>query len=206
MIGGFRLSSADYFHHFVFIPTIAFPGQVFKWGALGNFQAFFISGLPGGVDYFMLGLQKTKLLKGMTEKRINANLNTWIRTPGILTSTVLLYQALKLARHEVPMWAALLQLFLPPYNALCTQHLSIPPGPPIPPPNFHLRIVKTPHPHLRHADFGKQATANYAVHYMLNLLGQDELVKSRIEQRTSCTTGTEIMAWKDALSVPQRGS
>jgi len=173
MIGGFRLSSADYFHHFVFIPTIAFPGQVFKWGALGNFQAFFISGLPGGVDYFMLGLQKTKLLKGMTEKRINANLNTWIRTPGILTSTVLLYQALKLGRHEVPMWAALLQLFLPPYNALY---------------------------------FGKQATANYAVHYMLNLLGQDELVKSRIEQRTSCTTGTEIMAWKDALSVPQRGS
>lgn len=74
---------------------------------------------------------------------------------------------------QVPLWAALLQLFLPPYNALY---------------------------------FGKQATANYAVHYMLNLLGQDELVKSRIQQRTSCTTGTEIMAWKDALSVPQRGS
>ena len=48
MIGGFRLSGADYFHHLVFIPTIAFPGQVFRWGALGNFQAFFISGMPGG--------------------------------------------------------------------------------------------------------------------------------------------------------------
>jgi len=104
---------------------------------------------------------------------VNANLNTWLRTPGILTSTVLLYQALKLGRHQVPLWAALLQLFLPPYNALY---------------------------------FGKQATANYAVHYMLDLLGQDELIKSRIEQRTSCTTGTEVMAWKDALSVPQRGS
>jgi hypothetical protein len=193
-----RLSGADYFHHLVFIPTIAFPGQVFRWGALGNFQAFFISGLPGGLDYCMLGLQKVGMLNAMTEKRVNANLNTWLRTPGILTSTVLLYQALKLGRYQVcrggstgdsrnsrppyppspgtlqvPLWAALLQLFLPPYNALY---------------------------------FGKQATANYAVHYMLNLLGQDELVKSRIQQRTSCTTGTEIMAWKDALSVPQRGS
>ena len=54
--------------------------------------------------------------------------------------------------------------------------------------------------------FGKQATANYAVHYMLKLLGQDELMKAHIEQRTSVTTGTEIMAWKDALGVPQRGS
>ena len=42
--------------------------------------------------------------------------------------------------------------------------------------------------------------------YMLDLLGQDEIIKSRIEQRTSLTTGTEVMAWKDALSVPQRGS
>ena len=96
-----RLSGADYFHHLVFIPTIAFPGQVFRWGALGNFQAFFISGLPGGLDYCMLGLQKVGMLNAMTEKRVNANLNTWLRTPGILTSTVLLYQALKLGRYQV---------------------------------------------------------------------------------------------------------
>lgn len=41
---------------------------------------------------------------------------------------------------------------------------------------------------------------------MLNILNQDELVKERINQRTSVTTGTEVMAWKDALGVPQRGS
>ena len=41
---------------------------------------------------------------------------------------------------------------------------------------------------------------------MLNLLGQDDLIKQRIEQRTSVTTGTEILSWKDALGVPQRGS
>ena len=54
--------------------------------------------------------------------------------------------------------------------------------------------------------YGKQAVANYAVHYMLHLLGEDELIKKRIEERTSVTTGTQILAWKDALAVPQRGS
>ena len=80
--------------------------------------------------------------------------------------------------------------------------------------------------------FNKQAVANYAVHYMLNLLGQapplpgptptsarslmseapsplvrqDELIRKHIEQRTSFSTGEEVMSWKDAVSVPQRGS
>ena len=54
--------------------------------------------------------------------------------------------------------------------------------------------------------YAKQATSNYAVHYMLNLLGQDELIRKHIEQRTSVTTGFEVMAWKDAIAVPQRGS
>lgn len=173
MIGGFRLSAADYFHHLVFIPTLGVPGQIFRWGALGNFQAFFISGLPGGIDYALLGFQKTGFLSNMTEKRVNANLNTWVRTPGIIVAVTFIYQAWLYDFFQAPLWALVLQLMLPGYNALY---------------------------------FGKQATANYAVHYMLNLLGQDELIKSRIEQRTSCTTGTEIMAWRDSLSVPQRGS
>jgi len=174
MVGGFTLSSADYFHHLLFIPTLGFPGQYYLWGALANWQAFFISGLPGGCDYLMLGLLKIGWLKNsMLEKRASANLNTWLRAPGILVATVLLYQALVTGLYRVPFWAALLQLMLPPYNALY---------------------------------FGKQATANYAVHYMLALLGQDELIRQHIQQRTSVTTGTRIMAWKDALGEPQRAS
>ncbi len=51
-----------------------------------------------------------------------------------------------------------------------------------------------------------QATANYAVHYMLNLLGQDDLIRQHIATRTSVTTGHRVMAWKDALGEPQRAS
>mmetsp|Transcript_28721 Transcript_28721/g.73677 ORF Transcript_28721/g.73677 Transcript_28721/m.73677 type:complete len:294 (+) Transcript_28721:142-1023(+) len=174
MIGGFRLTGADYFHHMLFIPTLGFPGQVYRWGPLANFQAFFISGLPGGLDYLLLGLVKLGRVDHMLEKRVNANLNTWLRCPGILISGTLLYQALILGQHIVPLWAVCLQLVLPAYNALY---------------------------------FNKQAVANYSVHYMLNLLGQDELIRKHIEERTSWSTGNfQVMSWKDAVGVPQRGS
>jgi len=170
---GFKLNAGERFHHLLFIPLLGFPGQIFRWGALGNFQAFFISGLPGAIDYGLLGLQKIGKCSPLTEKRVNANLNVWCRGPGIGAAVLLLYQALMYGHYHVPLWAAALQLVLPPYNALY---------------------------------YGKQAVANYAVHYMLDLLGQDELIKQRIELRTSVTTGTQVMAWKDALGVPQRGS
>ena len=91
MIGGFGLTSADYFHHLLFVPALGFPGQYYNWAALANWQAFFISGLPGGIDYFMLGLNKVGMLDHLVEKRVNANLNIWCRCPGILSSTVLAY-------------------------------------------------------------------------------------------------------------------
>jgi hypothetical protein len=173
LVGGFRLSAAERFHHLLFIPTLGFPGQLLPWGALANWQAFFISGLPGMIDYALLGLQKLGWCRGLTEKRVNANLNVWCRAPGIGAATWMLYQALLYGHHQVPLWAAAIQLILPPYNALY---------------------------------YGKQAVANYAVHFMLDILGQDELIQQRISERTSVTTGTKIMSWKDALGVPQRGS
>jgi len=176
MIGSFGLTPADYFHHLLFVPALGFPGQYFNWAALANWQAFFISGLPGGLDYFMLGLQKVGYLDHMMEKRVNANLNIWCRVPGILSATVLAYiHVLQFdgPRLGLEFFCLMLQLVLPGYNALY---------------------------------FCKQATANYAVHYMLAMLGQDELIAERIAQRKSVTTGTEIMSWKDACGVPQRGS
>ena len=99
MVGGFRLSSADYFHHLLFVPLCGVPGQLFQWGAISNFQAVFISGLPGGIDYLLLGLQKISRVGSgslfaakMYEKRFNANLNTWLRGPGVLLGTAFLYQ------------------------------------------------------------------------------------------------------------------
>ena len=78
VIGGFSLTGADIFHHMMFIPTIGLPGQLLPWACVMPGGAFFISGLPGGVSYFLLGLQKLGRISPMTEKRSTANLNNWV--------------------------------------------------------------------------------------------------------------------------------
>eukprot|EP00937_MAST-01D_sp_MAST-1D-sp2_P003073 g3073.t1 len=79
----FQLSAEDVFHHIVFVPLIAGANFGFQFGTCANILAFFISGLPGGVDYAMLGLVKMGYLDPMREKRLNCSINTWVRAPGI---------------------------------------------------------------------------------------------------------------------------
>lgn len=85
----FRLSSEDLFHHLLFVPVIAGFSFIQQFGSAGNVLAFFISGLPGGVDYFMLGLVKMGKLRPIVEKRLNCSINTWLRAPGINVFCVL---------------------------------------------------------------------------------------------------------------------
>ena len=81
----FKLSPDDLFHHLLFVPVIGGIHFVYPWGASGNVLAFFISGLPGGIDYFLLAAVKAGRLSSFTEKRINCSINTWLRSPGILS-------------------------------------------------------------------------------------------------------------------------
>ena len=52
--------------------------------------------------------------------------------------------------------------------------------------------------------------ANYAVHYMLSIIGNDAEIQKRIEKnyamRTSVMSGAEVIDWKSAIGEPQRGS
>ena len=89
----FKLSAEDMFHHIVFVPTIAGANFAFEFGPGANILAFFISGLPGGIDYLMLGMVKMGLLDSMKEKRLNCSINTWIRAPGINAFCVVVLSA-----------------------------------------------------------------------------------------------------------------
>jgi hypothetical protein len=53
-IVGFDLSSSDRLHHCLFVPVICVFGHLMAWGALRQFLAFFICGLPGCIDYLQL--------------------------------------------------------------------------------------------------------------------------------------------------------
>lgn len=170
---------------------------------------------------------------------------------------MLLYQALLLGNHVVPLWAVGLQLVLPAYNALyfnkqAVANYAVRLSPLLtasyPPAASHFpaaspRALLSPDPPLLCSTLARSRPLSAQrppssppplpaqVHYMLELLGQRDLIERRVEQRTSYTTGLEVMAWKDcasgrprreaypveglrgntaawkeALGVPQRGS
>jgi hypothetical protein len=88
-----KLRFDDWLHHILMI-GVALPigGYVDSKSLLG-YSLFFTTGLPGGIDYFLLFLTRNNLFNRNREKEINAWLNTWIRSPGCIshaTLTVLL--------------------------------------------------------------------------------------------------------------------
>lgn len=118
IIGPFRLSEADWFHHLLFITFLAIPGAIYHWGVLANWFAFFACGLPGAIDYTLLCFQKGDVLSWVPQKQVSSWMNTWIRAPGILMGASIGYVFLVSQKYNVPRWALVLQLFLLPFNAI----------------------------------------------------------------------------------------
>lgn len=72
----------DWLHHIIMI-AVALPLGVFlPSSTLLGFSLFFTTGLPGGIDYFMLYLVRNGILMRIREKQANTFLNVWIRGPG----------------------------------------------------------------------------------------------------------------------------
>jgi hypothetical protein len=57
-----------------------------------NYALFFLSGLPGGVDYFCMHLYYLGKIKKDTEKVINVYLNSYLRAPAILYGAFLIHR------------------------------------------------------------------------------------------------------------------
>ena len=94
--GLFVLTSADIFHHITFVFPLLLSSMFVRCGPLRNCVSFFISGLPGAMDYALLACYKhsgqrllggalpTPLITKLTEKRVNRVINAWLRAPGLL--------------------------------------------------------------------------------------------------------------------------
>ena len=80
------LDIVDWCHHLISCLVMGTIGFVWHHNSTFNCGLFFMCGLPGGIDYFLLFLVKQNMIEKITEKRINVFLNNWIRAPGILYS------------------------------------------------------------------------------------------------------------------------
>ena len=84
----FELSQADYLHHFLMV-FICGPLCYTQKTIISSFALFFLTGLPGAIDYLLLYLVKLNMIKSITEKKIYTYISFFIRSPGcILTSGI----------------------------------------------------------------------------------------------------------------------
>lgn len=88
----FKLTYDDWAHHLQFIPMCAFaPALKHKIGCMVALSNFFLSGLPGGLEYIFLVLVMHGKMEKSTEKAYFAWLNVWVRGPGAVWAAVLGY-------------------------------------------------------------------------------------------------------------------
>lgn len=74
-----NLRTIDYMHHYLMLIVLVMS-YLFQAACYQSMFMFFLSGLPGLIDYGMLALGVNR----KTEKRINVYLNNYLRAPGII--------------------------------------------------------------------------------------------------------------------------
>lgn len=84
-----KLTYYDYLHHgtmcFIALPL----GICFNSGSLMDYSLFFLTGLPGAIDYMLLFLVRNEFIEKLTEKKINNFINLWIRCPGSISQVTM---------------------------------------------------------------------------------------------------------------------
>merc|ERR1711991_767930 len=89
----FKCSAADWFHHIAFVAvgtTIQFFYRS-EYGSLSAFYHIIVSGAPGGVDYFILGLVDMGWVSKKKRIEIAVEINTWIRAPLLVVTAAFGY-------------------------------------------------------------------------------------------------------------------
>lgn len=77
-------------HHGVIVFLMC-PLTWLHYTNLCNTGHFFVMGLPGGLIYLLLSLKDLKLIEPVTEKRISKHLNMWVRAPGTVITSYIIY-------------------------------------------------------------------------------------------------------------------
>jgi len=84
-----KLVYDDWLHH-ILMCGIALPiGNCINAGTMLNHSLFFLTGLPGGINYLCLFLNRNGYMLRLTQKKINYLLNLWVRAPGCISHTAI---------------------------------------------------------------------------------------------------------------------
>lgn len=84
----FKLTKDDILHHTLMVGICGTLCYKLR-SILSSLALFFLSGLPGGIDYFLLYLVKKNVLKSIVEKRMYTILSAYLRSPGCVLTTLI---------------------------------------------------------------------------------------------------------------------
>ena len=85
-----KVEMIDWIHHIVMCSVLSISYYVENSTTIAHYLLFFVTGLPGGIDYILLILVKYGKINSMTEKELNSLINIWIRSPGIIVGTYII--------------------------------------------------------------------------------------------------------------------
>jgi hypothetical protein len=85
-----KLRIDDWIHHALMIGVALPLGLSVPSGSLMGMSLFFTTGLPGGIDYVLLALVRNGRLASDVEKRANAAIQVWVRSPGCVAVAALI--------------------------------------------------------------------------------------------------------------------
>jgi hypothetical protein len=113
-IVAFTLRWDDIFHHLTFVSVLCGLAVPFKQsgGAANNLGCFFLSGLPGALNYVFLILYYHGFMSRATEKLWTARVNVWLRGPAMSVYLFLGAQAILRGTYQTPLWALLVVIGL----------------------------------------------------------------------------------------------
>ena len=89
-----KLRFDDWLHHIVMLGFSLPLSLQYNSGAILSHSLFFLSGLPGGIDYLLLFLSRNNIISKINKKIINYNLNLWVRCPGCTLSSYFIFKHL----------------------------------------------------------------------------------------------------------------
>ena len=109
---------------------VALPlGVYVNSGALLDHSLFYITGVPGMIDYMMMFLVRNKKLNKMTQKKINTYINLWLRCPGCVSlstlTTVVYVNSSNLIFDEIQSVMVIAIIFLVFWNGVYFMNLVV---------------------------------------------------------------------------------
>lgn len=84
----FHLKQHDWLHHGMTAILTTPPILLFHQARGVAVALFFMTGLPGGIDYILLTFVKLRWIDSIVEKQAYIVISVWIRGPGVLSAVI----------------------------------------------------------------------------------------------------------------------